>query len=241
MRDWLALARALDNGASESIGGVSERDQSPKLPRNPVLEPLTAQNMASEARSETSESSKTFTGPATSPVTWAGTAPAGRISEAEACAETSESSERPSFEAFGGFGTLPLSVPAAEIHASPHPVSPFASGLVGEWQRGLAGLDRSEAPCPLFRKWPDVLRVARRFADEHGQTAAGLGWTTLELFGVHGRVGTIRVDCSGALMMSSGRPVTRVTADEIRLGHLTYRRRPWPKGEPVIPVWRFGR
>jgi len=66
-----------------------------------------------------------------------------------------------------------------------------------------------------------------------------MGWTTLELFGVHPVVGVSRVDCCGALMVSSGSPIAEVTPALIRYrNRLAYRRT--PPGGPSVPVWAFG-
>lgn len=122
------------------------------------------------------------------------------------------------------------------------PSSPFADGLLGEWQRGSAKLPFDRAPCPLFRDWPLVCRSIDRFLKDHGAEAVDLGWTALELFGVHHLVGCIRADCAGALVTGSETPVTTVTADAIRYAHgQTYRRMPIPGGGQVVPIWGFGR
>jgi hypothetical protein len=55
-----------------------------------------------------------------------------------------------------------------------------------------------------------------RFAEGHGTGAVALGRTAGELLGVHPVVGTIRVDCCGALMLSSAGRVTQVEAGLIR-------------------------
>jgi hypothetical protein len=52
-------------------------------------------------------------------------------------------------------------------------------------------------------------------------------------------VGTIRVDCCGALMLSSAGRVTQVEAGLIRYANeLAFRRAPEPR--PSVPVWSFG-
>lgn len=130
--------------------------------------------------------------------------------------------------------TPTLAVPGAE--ACSDPSTPLAA-----WRGGLARLSPSSPPCPGPRAWPATLAAARRFLDEHGATAAALGWTMPELFGVHPAVGTIRPDCTGALMMSSGVPVIEVTAELIRFDNgLAYRRRKAPMTQSV-PAWEFGR
>ena len=163
--------------------------------------------------------------------------PAGPVASPEngwtCLSDSSEITEKGLFGDNDHFGALGPSISEAP--------SPFAAGLVGEWQRALSGLHRERPPCPLFRHWPEVLRTAERFLQDHGEAAVRLGWTDLDLFGVHRLVGTIRVDCSGALMVSGGSPVVEITAELVRFeSGLAYRRAPWPPDDLVIPVWRFG-
>ncbi len=80
-------------------------------------------------------------------------------------------------------------------------------------------------------------RVALQFLRELADQAAGLGWTTEELFGVDPVVGAVRVDACGALVISGGRPVQEVEQDRIRFGANSYYRL---RGRtPSIPVWAF--
>jgi len=66
-----------------------------------------------------------------------------------------------------------------------------------------------------------------------------MGWSIVALFGVHPVVGVSRVDCCGALMVSSGSPIAEVTPALIRYRNgLAYRRT--PPGGPSVPVWAFG-
>src|SRR4051794_8126224 len=112
---------------------------------------------------------------------------------------------------------------------------------VAEWKQGLARLAPSRAPCPGFRagQWPRVHAAALDFLANTAETAAALGWSTVELFGVHPVVGVSRVDCCGALMVSNGNPIAEITPDLIRYANgLAYRRT--PPGGPTVPVWQFG-
>jgi hypothetical protein len=119
--------------------------------------------------------------------------------------------------------------------------APPMDGSLAVWRAGLARLSHQTVPCPDYRgdEWPFVYANALGFLDTFGEQAAGLGWTTLDLFGVHPVVGTIRVDHCGALVLSVGGRVRLVTADEIRFDSLTHRRKPdQPRG---LPVWEFSR
>jgi hypothetical protein len=64
-----------------------------------------------------------------------------------------------------------------------------------------------------------------------------MGWSTVELFGVHPIVGVRRVDCCGALMVSGGTAVAEIAPDLIRYANgLAYRRT--LAGGPSLPVWQ---
>src|SRR3954449_9806574 len=73
-------------------------------------------------------------------------------------------------------------------------------------------------PCPGFRtgQWLSVHAAALDFLANTAETAAALGWSTVALFGVHPVVGVRRVDCCGALMVSSGSSIIEVTPALIR-------------------------
>jgi hypothetical protein len=74
-------------------------------------------------------------------------------------------------------------------------------------------------------------------SDLHGAQAQALGWSALDLFGVHPEVGVRRVDCCGSLMLSSGVRVVAVSADAIGYANgLVYRRR---SVRPSVPLWEF--
>src|SRR4051794_10813430 len=110
---------------------------------------------------------------------------------------------------------------------------------MAEWKQGLARLTPDRDPCPGFRtgQWPRVHAAAITFLANQAEAAVGMGWTTPELFGVHPVVGVRRVDCCGALMVSSGNPITEVTPVLIRYRNgLAYRR--MPPGGPSVPVWQ---
>ena len=113
------------------------------------------------------------------------------------------------------------------------------TALMAEWKQGLARLAPTRDPCPGFRagQWLSVHAAALDFLANTAEAAAALGWSTVELFGVHPVVGVRRVDGCGALMVSSGSPVAEVTPALIRYRNgLAYRRT--PPGGPSVPVWQ---
>jgi hypothetical protein len=127
------------------------------------------------------------------------------------------------------FGLSPAPAPAADHTAR-----------VAEWKQGLARLAPTRDPCPGFRagQWLSVHAAALDFLANTAEAAAALGWSTVALFGVHPVVGVRRVDCCGALMVSSGSLIAEVTPALIRYRNgLAYRRT--PPGGPSVPVWQF--
>ena len=83
----------------------------------------------------------------------------------------------------------------------------------GAWAEAFNRLSTHAPPCPGFRgdEWSDVHASAKDFLANYAQRAFALGWTGLDLFGVHPKVGATRADCCGALMVSTGALVTGVT------------------------------
>jgi hypothetical protein len=130
---------------------------------------------------------------------------------------------------------------AVSIEAPAPPLAPVpAHPLALEWFKNFRRLSPEIEPCPGFsaRQWPRVYAATFDFLAKHADAAAGMGWTPLDLFGVHESVGVRRVDCCGALMVSNGRAVEEVAPGLIRYaGSLKYRRT--PPGGPAVPVWKF--
>ncbi|MGV7034827.1 hypothetical protein [Methylobacterium symbioticum] len=75
------------------------------------------------------------------------------------------------------------------------------------------------------------------FLDRFGEQGQDLGWTDLNLFGVHPVIGTGRVDHCGALILAT-KPAEWMDATRINLGNTTYSRdKPgMPRG---VPIWAF--
>src|SRR4051812_34556591 len=116
------------------------------------------------------------------------------------------------------FGISPAPAPAADHTA-----------LMPEWKQGLARLAPTRDPCLGFRagQWLSVHAAALDVLANTAEAAAVLGWSTVALFGVHPVVGVRRVDCCGALKVSSGSPITEGTPECIRYRNgLAYRRTP---------------
>jgi hypothetical protein len=139
-----------------------------------------------------------------------------------------------SFDINGTIGTRGPHV----AQPSPDPAADCPQG----WRGALLGLSPDHDPCPGFQPdaWARVQANALAFIDRHGDVAQRLGWTAVELFGVHPALGAIRVDCAGALMLCSAGQVASVEADLIRYVNGLAFRRSFGSGASV-PVWTFGR
>ncbi|WP_066918484.1 hypothetical protein [Methylobacterium sp. CCH5-D2] len=71
------------------------------------------------------------------------------------------------------------------------------------WRARLAALDPDTSPCPgLFGEaWQRKHAAMLSFLDRFGARAVDLGWSELDLFGVHPTAGIIRIDHCGALVL----------------------------------------
>jgi hypothetical protein len=107
------------------------------------------------------------------------------------------------------------------------------------WLDRIRHLRTDEDPCPGFRsgQWAHTRASSLSFIESFGELAISLGWTVRELFGVDPKVGIVRVDNAGALMITGRSAVVSLTADEIGYADgLTHR--PQPRGL-TIPVWEY--
>ena len=124
--------------------------------------------------------------------------------------------------------------------ASPAPVHPAPSDARA-WREALEALPAGTAPCYGLEgaRWGEIRAAAIDFLDRFGGEAAALGWTEIDLFGVHPKIGVGRVDFCGALMLGGGR-VSGITADR-----LAFTRTAFYRGMPGRPqgvaVWAFRR
>ena len=67
-----------------------------------------------------------------------------------------------------------------------------------------------------------------------------LGWTTLDLFGVHPEAGAIRPDFCGALVLSDA-PVTAITTNRMAFLNTAFYWDTPGKPASAVPLWAFGR
>ena len=130
---------------------------------------------------------------------------------------------------------------ADPMSASPKPKLVPAEPEI--WRKAFLDLRPSVVPCPGFtvQSWGGAHEACVEFLDRWADEAAGLNWTTLELFGVHPEVGTIRPDFCGAHDAQRLSACPRSPDKHMRLReHAFYRDKP---GLPssAVPLWLFGR
>jgi hypothetical protein len=83
-----------------------------------------------------------------------------------------------------------------------------------EWHAILAGLkERSSPDWMVPDRWEMLLHDAARFLDRWSSTAHSMGWTTLDLFGVHPTRPAVRFDVMGLLLLLQGSEVVTLTAE----------------------------
>jgi hypothetical protein len=106
---------------------------------------------------------------------------------------------------------------------------PF-DGLPDEWQ---AILDELKVATPVDgfgdARWPSLVDDAEVFLARWGEAAHLLGWTALDLFGVHPVAPAARFDVMGLLPLLRGDRVVALTKDQARMRRpsravLTFRR-----------------
>jgi hypothetical protein len=111
------------------------------------------------------------------------------------------------------------------------------------WADGLARLDPGRRPTGFPAPWwCGLIRDAELFLSMWGSQADGLGWTSLDLFGVHPAAPAARFSCTGLLLLLRGGRVIAITADSAVIerqsgARLTYTRRP-PDAE-CVAVWEL--
>ena len=83
-----------------------------------------------------------------------------------------------------------------------------------EWHAILAELKGRESPDWITTdRWRVLLHDAERFLDRWSSTARAMGWTALDLFGVHRTQPAGRVDVMGLVILLQGGEVIALTAE----------------------------
>ena len=120
----------------------------------------------------------------------------------------------------------------------------YDGDLPREWAEGFALLDCAKCPCGVpVGRWRQFIEDAARFLDSWASRAAGLGWTTAEVFGCHPEAPYARLDCMGLIWLLDGAEILAISAEGVRIrkpsgAMLTIYRR--TGGAPSVPVWYLG-
>ena len=115
-----------------------------------------------------------------------------------------------------------------------------ASPSIGHWQCGLAKLNPAEPPFGFTPdRWFRLIDGGTAFLDAWGRTAAALGWSTLDVFGVHPEAPAARYDVMGLVPLLGDGELMAVEATHATMrmptgSKLTYLRRPRPG---AVPIW----
>lgn len=110
------------------------------------------------------------------------------------------------------------------------------------WRQGFLDLRPTVSPCPGLTgaNWTAIHAKSLDFLDRWADQAAALGWTTLDLWGVNPKNGTVRADFCGALVMSTDL-VTAITEQRMQFTNTTYYRDKPGRPEGAVPLWLFGK
>ena len=118
-------------------------------------------------------------------------------------------------------------------------------GVPEAWTQGVADLLAMARPasCP-DAKWQALREDAYRFLRDHAARAHELGWTGLDLFGVHPGKPWVRFDCMGLVPILNGARVTALSGIEAVIekssgARLTFRPRTMAPDEACL-VWELG-
>src|SRR5262245_60862518 len=106
--------------------------------------------------------------------------------------------------------------PAGLIEAArAHRAALISLATVRELVASLARLPETQPPSGFpDERWPEALASALDFCEEWAAPALALGWSPLELFGLHPTAPATRLDCKGlAFVVRPGARVVAITAD----------------------------
>jgi hypothetical protein len=119
------------------------------------------------------------------------------------------------------------------------PDEPESGGSPAKWHAILAELEGKNCPERISPdRWQEVISDAEIFLSRWGSAAHSLGWTALDLFGVHPSAPAARFDVMGLLLLVQGGAVVALTADAATIrrktGALLSCRRPVAPGAILI-------
>ncbi len=94
----------------------------------------------------------------------------------------------------------------------------FDAGVPREWAEGYARLCTiPRDPDFTEERWVRLIDDAGRFLDRWAVQVAAMGWTTLEVFGVHPNKPDARTDMKGLVPCIGGAEVVAVSADSVTI------------------------
>ncbi len=118
-------------------------------------------------------------------------------------------------------------------------------GVPEAWVQGAADLLAMACPasCPAAR-WEALREDAYHFLRDHAGRAHELGWTALDLFGVHPEKPWVRFDCMGLVALLDGSRVMALSETEAVIekpsgARVTFRRRGQVPDEACL-IWQKG-
>jgi hypothetical protein len=158
---------------------------------------------------------------------------------------TDKTDKTPSGEVLSVLAVPPLGVFIKILNRQQGSMPPAdgPDGAYSAWRRSLGTLNASYPPTGFPALWwGGVIRDADLFLATWGKQAADLGWTTLDLFGVHPKAPAARFSCIGLLLLlRGGRVVALTTAtaviEQASGARLTYTRQ---SREPeCVPLWEL--
>lgn len=121
------------------------------------------------------------------------------------------------------------------------------AGVPRAWAEGLALLHPDRPPAHVSpRRWLTFCNDAGAFIDRWAPQAAALGWSTVEVFGVHRTRPVERFDGAGLVWLLNGATIEALTADvvTVRTPHgtrQTIRRRPDNAANERVIAWEIER
>ena len=115
-------------------------------------------------------------------------------------------------------------------------------GVPEAWVQGICDLLAMAPPasCPAER-WQTLREDSFTFLRDHAAQAHGLGWTALDLFGVHPEKPWVRFDCMGLVPLLNGAKVTALSDIEAVIekpsgARVTFRKRDLVSDEACL-IW----
>ena len=180
---------------------------------------------------------------------WLNALVAAEKSKKRAAHPSAKSAKTPSDEVLSVLALPPRGVCAKILEREQASITPDGGPddetniVLSEWRRRLNTLDPSRPPASFpVPWWRGLIRDTELFLAMWGRQATYLGWTTLDLFGVHPKAPAARYSCMGLLLLIQGGRIVALTADSAIIerqsgARLTYRRRP-PEPE-CVAVWEL--